>query len=353
MGVATQSARMPALCPQCGTQVALGFLTCPACKWLVHSGELKRLSAEAENAERAGQLMEAQERWQKCMELLPPEARQHQVISLRLAELAKRAASMPDASSKSASAGGGRKLPRSLIWLGPLAPVGLLLLKFKTVVILVLAKAKFLLLGLTKASTFFSMIASFGLYWTTWGWKFALGLVVSIYIHEMGHVAALLRLGIPASAPMFLPGVGAVVLLKRHVADPRDDARIGLAGPIWGLAAALACFLIYKLTGAGIWGALAHVGGWITLFNLIPVWQLDGSRGFHAMSKTQRWLAVLLIGVMWTLGQDGLFLLLLIGAAFRTVATAAEPSADWKAFSAYAGLVMVSSMLCRITPSFN
>lgn len=353
MGVATQSALAPAICPQCGTQVALGFLTCPACKWLVHSGELKRLSAEAENEERAGHLMEAQERWQKCMERLPPDARQHQVISLRIAELAKRAAATADGNSKAASVGGGRKLPRWLVWLGPLAPVGLLVLKFKVVVILVLAKAKFLLLGLTKASTFFTMIASLGLYWTAWGWKFALGLVVSIYVHEMGHVAALRRLGIPASAPMFIPGVGAVVLLKRHVENPRDDARIGLAGPIWGLAAALVCFLVYRLTGAGIWGALAHVGGWITLFNLIPVWQLDGSRGFHAMSKMQRWMAVLLIGGMWLVGQDGLFLLLLIGAIYRTVATAAEASADWEAFSVYAGLVMVSSMLCRITPSFN
>jgi Zn-dependent protease len=320
----------------------------------VHSGELKQLSAEAEKAERAGQLMEAQEWWQKCLGLLPPDARQHQVISLRLDELAKRATAMPDGKSKPVGAGGGRKLPRWLIWLGPLMPVGLLLLKFKTVVILVLAKGKFLLLGLTKASTFFSMIASLGVYWTAWGWKFALGLVVSIYIHEMGHVAALRRLGIPASAPMFIPGVGAVVLLKRHVANPRDDARIGLAGPIWGLGAALGSFLVYKLTGAGFWGALAHVGGWITLFNLIPVWQLDGSRGFHAMSKMQRWLAVFLIGGMWLVGQDGIFLLLLIGAIYRTTATKAEePSAEWEAFSVYAGLVVVSAMLCKITPSFN
>ena len=319
----------------------------------MHSGALKRLAAEAEAAERAGQLVEAQERWQKCIELLPPEARQHQVVSQRIDELAKRAAAVPEGNSKSAGAGSGEKHPRWLIWLGPLAPVGLLLLKFKLVVILVLAKAKFLLLGLTKASTFFTMIASLGVYWTAWGWKFALGLVVSIYVHEMGHVAALRRLGIPASAPMFIPGVGAVVLLKRHVANPRDDARIGLAGPIWGLAAALGCFLAYRLTGAGIWGALAHVGGWITLFNLIPVWQLDGSRGFHAMSKMQRWLAMGLIAGMWTVGQDGIFLLLLIGAIYRTVTTAAEESADWVAFSQYAGLVAVSSMLCRITPSFN
>jgi Zn-dependent protease len=354
MGITTQSAPAFTICPKCGTQVVSGFLICPVCKWLVHSGELKRLSAEAEKAEHAEQLMEAQEWWQKCLGLLPPEARQHQVISLRLDELAKRAAATPDGKSKSVGVGGGVKLPRWLLWLGPLVPIGVLLLKFKVVVILVLTKAKFLLLGLTKASTFFSMIASLGLYWTAWGWKFALGLVVSIYIHEMGHVAALRRLGIPASAPMFIPGVGAVVLLKRHVANPRDDARIGLAGPIWGLVAALGCFLVYKVTDAGIWSALAHVGGWITLFNLIPVWQLDGSRGFHAMSKLQRWLVVALIAGIWLVGSDGLFLLLLIGAIYRTTMTKAEEaSGDWEAFSVYAGLVVVSAMLCRITPSFK
>ena len=105
-----------------------------------------------------------------------------------------------------------------------------------------LGKLKFLLLGLTKASTFVSMFAFFGVYWSIYGWPLALGLVLSIYIHEMGHVAMLRRLGIAAGAPMFIPGVGALVMLKQHVADPLTDAKIGLAGPVWGLGAALAAF---------------------------------------------------------------------------------------------------------------
>src|SRR5207253_3338673 len=122
-----------------------------------------------------------------------------------------------------------------------------------TVALVLLSKVKFLLLGLTKASTIISMFAFFGLYWSTFGWPLALGLVLSIYIHEMGHVAMLRRLGIAAVAPIFIPGVGALVMLKQHITDPLTDAKIGLAGPVWGLGAAFAAFAVYMLTGARIW----------------------------------------------------------------------------------------------------
>src|SRR5437870_5020636 len=95
------------------------------------------------------------------------------------------------------------------------------------------------------------MLLSAGLYWTIWGWKFAFGLVLSIYIHEMGHVQALQRYGIKATAPMFIPGFGAVIRLKQHPADAREDARVGLAGPLRGLRAALAAYAVYRATGVG------------------------------------------------------------------------------------------------------
>jgi Zn-dependent protease len=178
-----------------------------------------------------------------------------------------------------------------------------------TVGVLLIGKLKFLLLGLTKASTFVSMFAFFGVYWSVYGWPLALGLVVSIYIHEMGHVSMLRRLGIAAGAPLFIPGVGALVMLKQHIDDPVTDAKIGLAGPVWGLGAALAALGAYAATGAQIWFAIAHLTGFLNLFNLIPVWQLDGSRGFHALSRAERWMVVVAIGVMlWLTGQRLLFI---------------------------------------------
>src|SRR5262249_16684796 len=180
-----------------------------------------------------------------------------------------------------------------------LGAAGLFLWKLKFVLVFLLTKAKLLVFGLTKVTTLFSMLLSLGVYWTQWGWQFALGLVISIYIHEMGHVAALQRFGIPATAPMFIPGLGAFVRLRQYPATPQEDARVGLAGPLWGLGAALAAYVVFLATGWSSWAAIARVGAWINLFNLLPVWQLDGSRGFRALSRGQRWLAVLALALLW------------------------------------------------------
>src|ERR1039457_2404151 len=166
--------------------------------------------------------------------------------------------------------------------LGFIGTIGALLLKFKTVGLVILTKGKLVLLGLTKLNTLLSMLVSIGFYWALYGWKFGLGFVLSIYVHEMGHVMALARYGIPASPPMFIPGFGAFVRLKAYPASAGEDARVGLAGPLWGLGAALACMGIGVITDSGLFTALAKVGAWINVFNRIPVWQLDGSRGFRA-----------------------------------------------------------------------
>jgi len=98
------------------------------------------------------------------------------------------------------------------------------------VALFALTKAKFLLLGLTKLSTLGSMLAFLGVYWSMFGWKFALGFVLCIYVHEMGHVAELRRFGIAASAPMFIPGLGAFVSLKQLPANVMQDSRVGWPG---------------------------------------------------------------------------------------------------------------------------
>jgi Zn-dependent protease len=230
------------------------------------------------------------------------------------------------------------------------------LLKFKSLLVLLLTKGKLLLLGLTKTSTLFSMLLSVGVYWTVWGWPFAVGLVLSIYVHEMGHVYALNRFGFKATAPMFIPGVGALIRLRQHPVDPREDARIGLAGPIWGLAAALASLAIWLLTRQThapqpIFAAIARVGAWINLFNLLPVWSLDGGRGFRAMSRGQRWLAVAVVGAAWFVTHESLLALIGIVAVLRAVAGPREEAAqggDTTATIQYAGLVAALSALSAL-----
>ena len=95
-----------------------------------------------------------------------------------------------------------------------LGAIGVLLAKFKWVILALLGKGKVLLVGLAQAKTFLSMGIALAVYASFYGWKFALGLIASIYVHEMGHVVWLRRYGIAATAPMFIPGFGAFVRLK-------------------------------------------------------------------------------------------------------------------------------------------
>src|SRR5438094_5229602 len=263
--------RQPLACPQCGTQIAPALLACPSCQSLVHSDALKRLAAEAERTAQAGDLSAALAAWREALALLPPDSSQHTVVSARILELSRALDSRPAATKHGSPWGKGA---------AGVGAVGALLAKFNFVLLFVLTKAKLLLLGLTKGGTFLSMLLSAVLYWTIWGWKFAFGLVLSIYIHEMGHVQALQRYGIKATAPMFIPGFGAVIRLKQYPADARADARVGLAGPLWGLGAALAAYAVDRATGAGARGGIAHLGALGNRFNLVAVWQLDGARGF-------------------------------------------------------------------------
>jgi Zn-dependent protease len=283
-------------CIRCGTELAAHALACPACGALVHAEELKQLATNADAATATGDLVRAREEWEAALRFLPSSSQQHNEIRRRVADLTKRiAAEQPTAP--------GAKPPSNESWFrrggAAILSIGLL----------AIGKLKFLLLGLTKASTFISMFAFFGVYWSVFGWPLALGLVVSIYIHEMGHVAMLRRLGIAAGAPLFIPGVGALVMLKQHVDDPITDAKIGLAGPVWGLGAALASLGVYVATDKPIWLAIAHLTGFLNLFNLIPVWQLDGSRGFHALSRVERWIVVATIALaVYLTGQRLLFI---------------------------------------------
>ena len=326
-------------CPQCGTDVAPALLACPSCQRLVHADELKRLAAAAEQATQAGDSSAALAAWREALDLLPRDSTQHQVVSARVLELSRALDREPQAARQTSRLGKGA---------AGLGALGALLVKFKFALIFLLTKAKLLLLGLTKASTFFTMVLSAGVYWTIWGWKFALGVVLSIYVHEMGHVQALQRYGIKATAPMFIPGIGAVIRLKQYPADAREDARVGLAGPLWGLSAALAAYVVYRVTNVGVWGAIAHFGAWVNLFNLVPVWQLDGARGFRALTRQQRWIAVAVIALMWFVTSEGLLVLLGVAAVASAGFGRAADEPDHTALLQYAFLVGVLSLMTRI-----
>jgi Zn-dependent protease len=227
--------------------------------------------------------------------------------------------------------------------------LGLLLFKFKFIIFLFLTKAKFLLLGLTKASTLFSMLLSMGVYWAAFGWPFAVGLVLSIYVHEMGHVYLLTRYGVKASAPMFIPGMGAVIRVQQSFTDPRQDALVGLAGPLWGLGAAIMALVLGTATGLPYFLAIARLGAWINLFNLIPIWQLDGGRAFRALGRSGRWFALAAIAVAWSFSEESLLILLLMGGVFRTLTDhQAPPRSDRLVLWQYVFLIATLATLTQL-----
>jgi Zn-dependent protease len=144
-------------------------------------------------------------------------------------------------------------------------------------VLLLLPKFKLL----TTAGTALVSVAAYSLWF---GWTFALGFVVLLFVHEMGHVLQLRREGIKASAPMFVPFLGAVVMMRQMPDDALAEARVGLAGPVLGTAGAGICLAIGEAANSDFFRALAYIGFFLNLFNLLPVVPLDGGRAMAAMA---------------------------------------------------------------------
>ena len=344
----------PATPCRCGTDLPPHSLACPVCNRLVHADRLRELSAEATELKQRGDLRAALSRLRTALALLPPQTIQHE-------RLHTKASSLSDAIDAGGHTGpsevnetrGDSEEPMpdkgTLVKVGALAGgAALVFWKLKFVIVFLATKAKLLLLGLTKSTTLFSMLLSLGLYWSLWGWRFALGLVLSIYVHEIGHVAAMRRFGIPASAPMFLPGLGAVVRMDAYPQTAREDARIGLAGPVWGLACALAVAAAFAVTGWPILAAVASVAAWINLFNLVPFWQLDGARGFRALSKSARWGGVAISAACAFVYQEGLYVLIGLAAVVAAFSATAPVQSDRRTMVEFVVLLVLLGLVSKL-----
>lgn len=194
--------------------------------------------------------------------------------------------------------------------LGPLAVLGAGLAKFKGVLLL-LPKLKLL-------TTSGSMLVSVAAYSLVFGWPFAVGFVLLLLVHEMGHVIQLRREGIEASAPMFIPFLGAVVAAKSLGDDAAAEARVGLAGPVLGSLGAALLIPVWLATGDDFWRALAFTGFFLNLFNLLPVVPLDGGRAMAAMAPWM-WFAGLAAMVALAIAfPNPIILLILVFAALST-----------------------------------
>ncbi|MGA2453998.1 MAG: site-2 protease family protein [Solirubrobacteraceae bacterium] len=196
-----------------------------------------------------------------------------------------------------------------------LAAIGALIAKFGVAIKALLVALPNLKLFVTAGTAVVS-VAAYSLFF---GWWFAAGFVVLLFVHEMGHVIALRREGLQASAPMFIPFMGAAIFAKSLGDNALAEARVGLAGPILGSIGAAAVAVVGELTGSSLLIALAYFGFFINLFNLLPVIPLDGGRAAAAMSPWM-WFAGLgvLVALVFIDPGNPILLIIVLFAAFQT-----------------------------------
>src|SRR6266852_1470074 len=139
------------------------------------------------------------------------------------------------------------------------------------------------------AGTLISLVISFGGYAIFYGPWFAVALLSMIFVHEMGHVVEIRRQGMKAPAPIFIPFLGAAIFQRSHPTDALKQAQIGIAGPIAGTIGATVAFALYGTTHSEVLLLAAWLGFFLNLFNLIPVWQLDGS---WIVAPVSKWVQV-------------------------------------------------------------
>jgi len=179
----------------------------------------------------------------------------------------------------------GRSKKRGLAGLGGgIVAIGLWLLKLK-------AFAFLLQFGWASITAIFSI----AIYSLIFGWPFAIGLVVLLFIHEMGHALVMKIKGIPIGALIFIPLMGASVIMRQMPQNARDEAEVGIAGPIAGAISSGVCLFLAQTSPNTIWAPLAYFGFFINLFNLVPIVPFDGGRVLAAIDRR-----------VWILGFLGL-----------------------------------------------
>lgn len=184
----------------------------------------------------------------------------------------------------------GQKLKR---FLGPIGVVVVAIAKF-------FAKLKFIIIPVLKffplvLKTGGTMLLSIWIYALAWGWWFAIGFVLLIFVHECGHLIVARQFRLKVGAPMFIPFFGAFITLKENPSNAWVESWVGIGGPILGTVGSMVCYLIFLGTGSPMYCGLAHVGFLINLFNLAPVGQLDGGRIVTALSP---WLWIIGFGIL-------------------------------------------------------
>ncbi|WP_188399194.1 site-2 protease family protein [Sporomusa sp. GT1] len=165
-------------------------------------------------------------------------------------------------------------------------------------------------------STTASMLVSLAFYAMAFGFKFAVGFVLLLLVHELGHVAASRIVGLRAKGPTFIPFIGAVISLNRAPVNAKMTANIAIGGPAAGTLSALVCLAFYLWSDSTLMLVLAYTACLLNLFNLIPCAPLDGERIAAAISPRLWWLGSLVIGIVFLYTHNILVLIIFLFSLF-------------------------------------
>ncbi|MDB5990083.1 MAG: peptidase family protein [Herbaspirillum sp.] len=135
-----------------------------------------------------------------------------------------------------------------------------------------------------------TMLLSIAAYAMLYGWNFAIGFVLLLFVHEAGHYLAAQKRGLAVGAPTFIPFVGAWIQMKEMPHDAETEAYVGLGGPVLGTLGALLCYFLARHFDSPLLLALSYSGFFLNLFNMIPISPLDGGR-ITAVLSPRIWFA--------------------------------------------------------------
>lgn len=294
---------------------------CPQCRKYTYSQQMDEYSRAARQLAATGQLAQARQHWEAVLRLLPANTSESRAVQREIDRIDARLHPKPQTDWK-------KKL-------GPLGIGVAAAVKYKTALFILLTKGKYL----------FSLILYLGVYWAMFGWWFAIGFTVSIFLHEMGHYVFARGAGYAAELPMFIPGFGAFVRWNGADADPNVRARIALAGPLFGMLSGVFAYGIYLTTHQPVWLALAHFAGWINLLQLIPVFIFDGASAMSALDKQSRWAVLAVSIVMFFIVSEYLFLFIALATGYRIYKRDFAPVARHRIALAFIGLLLTNGFL--------
>lgn len=186
--------------------------------------------------------------------------------------------------------------------------------------LLLLSGVKLGKIALTGGTMLLSMVT----YGLVFGWWYALGFVLLIFFHEMGHFVAAKQRGLDVGAPTFIPFVEAWIQLKDQPMDVETEAYVGIAGPVAGTFAAMACYYAAEFLQSNLLLAMAYAGLMINLFNLIPISPLDGGRITAIISPKVWWLGVPILAGLFVMNRSPMLLMIALLAVPQLWSTLKE-----------------------------